>query len=297
MICEFIKMKEDGRLEVGINGKHLSYSESKTWFPSKATVVARNQNVCNISGQLAKENYEVTLNFPSTNNSYLIKYFDPTSSTIETAKSVVNIVSNIVKAKSLSGAGEVLLPKLFDLNGNEIGKVEYLREDNYDYYKITIKGVELNCYIVGHGRKGIYICIYNNQNQLVAIVSKRMTVRNGRSQYTMYMVSDEWCEYITIITDIIHQLNYEENDQNSATIVGQCLNTWQKGLLAKYDANFIPSIIAREDPSNLPENMPLVKEMKHKAQTNPGLMIKRIITIITFIIIAVVFYLAMTKKI
>ena len=113
----------------------------------------------------------------------------------------------------------------------------------------------------------------------------------------MYMVSDEWCEYITIVTEIIHQMDYEEHDQNANTIVGNTLNTWQKGLLAKYDPNFISGVIAREDPSNLPENMPLVKEMKHQAQTNPRLMIKRIMTILTFLIIAIFFFLAFTKKI
>lgn len=297
MICEFIKMREDGRFEVGVNVKGISYSESKTWAPARTSVIARNQNICNMDGKLGKENYEVTINFPSTNNNYLIKFFDPTSNSIETAKSVVNLVGSIVKNKSLAGAGEVLLPKICDLNSNEIGKVEYMREDNYNYLKITVKGVELNCYTVGLGRKGIYICIYNNQNQLVAIVSKKLTVRNGRSQYTMYMVSDEWCEYITIVTEIIHQMDYEEHDQNANTIVGNTLNTWQKGLLAKYDPNFISGVIAREDPSNLPENMPLVKEMKHQAQTNPRLMIKRIMTILTFLIIAIFFFLAFTKKI
>lgn len=295
MICEFIKMKQEGRLEVGLNVNNISYKENRTFSPSKAMVIARNQNICNISGVLGKENYEVTINFPNTTNSYLIKYYDPSSNSIEKIKSVFNLVSNVVKEKSLTGAKEVLLPKICDFSGNEIGKVEVIKEENYDYDRITIKGVELNCYLVGHGKKGIYICVYNNQSQLVAIVSKKMKVRNGRSQYTMYMVSDEWCEYITIVTDIIHQMYYEEDDQNSATFVGNCLNTWQKGLLSKYDANFIPSIIANESPSNLPENMPLVNEMKHKAQNNPGLIMKRVIAVITLIIIFAMFFLVFMK--
>lgn len=295
MICELIKIERDVRRNSGISINGFEYNTSTTVVPYQATMIARNSEVCQLDGRLNRDTFDLSIAF--ANNSYLVKFWEQDSN-IGTLKSVVSMVGKMVAEKSADAMYDTMLPKIFDANGNQVGELQYIpvKQENiqsYFYYVLQLNGVSLKCYIVGE-KDGIYFCMYNSNEQMVATVSKNLHSKNGKSRYTMYIVSDDWFQYVAVMTSIIHKLCYEAEDIDHLGSQNYKLNTFQNGLLGKYDPNFIPQIVAREGAQNLPENMPLVQQKVQESQNTTLIKTGKIgwiIFLIAFIVIVACIFL------
>ncbi len=115
---------------------------------------------------------------------------------------------------------------------------------------------------------------------MVVMISKRMPVINGKSRYTMYMISDEWSKYVILLCTIMHNINYDENDFQKLGVQSNKINTFQTGLKEKYNPNFKNDIIAKEGANNLPDNMTLVQERVKDSQNTFMIKFKKIASII-----------------
>lgn len=288
MICEYIKMKTDIQWKGGTEVNGIELNRRATGFPYKGTMVARNSEVCQVEGKLEKDSYDLTVKLQ--NNSYIIKCWEQNTN-IGTLASTISMVGQMIQEKSTDALYETMLPKIFDSFGNQIGEFKYMVEkrqgmQSYHYRKLVLNNRELNCYEVGHDNREILFCMYDSENNMVATVSKRMTIKNGKSRYTMYISNDEFFEEVALATIIMHHENYEGGDKDGVGLshVSQALNTYQKELLDKYQEDFIPRVIEQEGRENLPENMPLVAELVKKGQRTPGLILGRI-GLIAFIIV------------
>ncbi len=294
MIAEYIKMEWDTKAGLNADLGGLGLQAKTTVIPYRSTVIARNQEICNITGRLNKDSYDLSVNF-ANNENYVVKFWEQNTN-FGTIESVISMVGQMVKEKSTDALYETMLPKIFDAAGNQVGEIQYIPVkqeglQSYCYNKLVMNGVELNCYEVGHNKE-IDMCIYNNSNQMVAMISKRMPVINGKSRYTMYMVSDEWAKYVVLLCTIMHHSGYDENDFQGLGVQSDKINTFQTGLKEKYDPNFKNSIIAKEGANNLPENMPLVQEKVKDSQNTFLIKFKKVTAIIfTVGFIALLIYL------
>ncbi len=115
---------------------------------------------------------------------------------------------------------------------------------------------------------------------MVVMISKRMPVINGKSRYTMYMISDEWSKYVILLCTIMHNINYDENDFQKLGVQSNKINTFQTGLKEEYNPNFKNDIIAKEGANNLPDNMTLVQERVKDSQNTFMIKFKKIASII-----------------
>ena len=301
MIAELIKIESDLNLKVGVdvNDNTLQYKRKMTVIPFKGCVIARNELICNMEGRQQEKTYDILMNFKM--NNYKVSFWEQASN-IGTATSTINMIGSMIQNKSIDAISNAMLPKIYDANGNLIGNVEYeavkgeKMMQTYNYYKISLRNIELKCYTIGHGRKEIFFAMYDMQDRLVAEVSKRMQVKNGKSSYTMYISNDGWFEHVAIATIILHQMQYDKEEDNiTLGSQGYALNTFQEGLLNKYNPDFINTIIANENPKNLPENMPLVMEKIKESQNTPILWYRRIASI-AFIIFILIFLFIFFKK-
>lgn len=282
MIAEYIKMEWDTKVGFSADVGGLDLQAKTTVIPYKSVVIARNQEIGQITGRLNKDSYDLTVNFANSEN-YVVKFWEQNTN-FGTIESVASMVGQMIKEKSADALYETMLPKIFDATGNQVGEVQYIPVDqgglqSYSYNKLILNGVELSCYQVCHDKE-IDMCIYDSNNQMVAMISKRMPVINGKSRYTMYMISDEWAKYVILLCTIMHHMNYDENDFKKIGIQSDKLNNFQNGLKEKYDPNFKNNIIAQEGTNNLPDNMPLVQERVKDSQNTFMIKFKKIISII-----------------
>lgn len=283
MIGEFIKLESDLNLGFGVGVNNIDYKKKATMIPFKACIVAKNNIVCNIEGKQNAKTYDMDMT--CYNKYYKISFWEQASN-FGTIASIAGMAANMIKEKSFNSMHETMLPKIFNANGEQVGKIEYITVNegglqSYYYYKLVVDNIELNCYQIGHDSKEILFVMYDKDNRLVATASKRMKVKNAKARYTIYTKNDEWFLYASMATIIMHQLIYDNSEEN-ITLGSQTysLHTHQKGLLDKYDPDFIPNIISQEDPANLPENMPLVEEKIKQSQSTGILKYRRISTFI-----------------
>lgn len=293
MIAEYIKMEWDSKFKVGVSVNNVEFHARKTIIPYRSLVIAKNQELCKISGNLNKDSYDLSVQF-SNNTNYTIKFWDQ-SSNIGTIKSVTSMIGNMISEKSTDALYDTMLPKIYDENNNQIGEIKYeaVKKEglqSYHYYKLILNGITLKCYEVGH-EKEIDFCIYNEQDQMIATISKRMPVKNGKSRYTMYMINESWNQYIVLLCTIMHHMNYDENDFQKLGIQSNKLNTFQTELKEKYNPEFKQHIIESVGADNIPENMPLVQESVKKSQNTFLIIYKKIISLLFIIFFIAMFVL------
>lgn len=288
MICEYIKLKSESRNHFSISSNHTELRTSSSLFPYRGVMIARNQEVCTVDGKLQSNCFHLSVQFAQLG--YQIQFFD-SSSNIETAVSLISTIAKAVKEKSMDAFHETFEPKIYDLSGKQVGEFQYgtvkgsTPKDTYYYRKLVLCGVEVFVYVVGLDMKGIYFCMYDAFGTMIATVSKRVQVKNGKSRYTLYILNDAWFSYVALITAMLHQLDYEGKEKDGIGLGSrkQILHTFQKGLLEKYNPHFIDAVIQKENPKNLPENMPKVFEKVKESQNTVGLTLSRIIALVFFL--------------
>ena len=96
-------------------------------------------------------------------------------------------------------------------------------------------------YEVGFGRKGIYYCLYEN-DQLKVIISKVTHTKNFGSGYTIYNtdVPPHWLAMINLYWDVTRFAPTRSSEE------WHRLDTWQKAIKNKFDPNFIPQVMRQE---------------------------------------------------
>ena len=108
-----------------------------------------------------------------------------------------------------------------------------------DFWTITYQGREYTFYEVGKGHKGIYLCIWENEN-IVAISSKHTHSKHFGSEYDLYFENQALPLELVLSINLCWDLMRYWPDDSSE--VWYTLNTWQKELKNKYDPAFIPKI-------------------------------------------------------
>ena len=106
------------------------------------------------------------------------------------------------------------------------------------YWTFEVENQKFIAYEVGFGRKGIYLCIWKD-NKLFAIVSKDVHTKRFESNYTIYSEDDMPLEMVCICSLFWDLSRYYPT---SSAEEFHTLNTWQKELKNKFDADFIKRI-------------------------------------------------------
>lgn len=118
------------------------------------------------------------------------------------------------------------------------------------YYgmKLELEDEMYVMYEVGFGRKGLYLCIYKNDDELIAIVEKDIKTVNFKDKYTVYTLGGEHVKYIIMSVLQYDIAQYGDIAEKAITsIKTDSINTIQKELIAKYDPEFIPRIKAMHE--------------------------------------------------
>lgn len=297
MIAEYIKLEWDKKLSTGLSVGGFELQARATIVPYRATVIARNAEICQLDGVQQSDTYDLSVAFAG-GESYLLKFWQQ-STNLGTVKSIAKLIGQAASGDA-NAVQDIMLPKIFDSTGREVGEVRYITVPNgiqsYDSWYLEFRGQKLDCYVVGAGR-GIYFCMYDAQGNMVATVEKRTPVKNGKSRYVMYIARDDLIQAIVVMTAILHQQLYDNADLQGLGSQSYRLKSFQDGLKDKYHPEFIEQIKSKEAPSNWPENMPLVQAKVAESQNTLQLILKRfglVLFIAVFILIFALIFL--TKK-
>lgn len=284
MIGELIEQSNGIQTGASLSINNLpSIGFSKNISKYKATIISRNREVCSIDASIQKTNYETTVKFDT--ESYIIKSFGQNNSISELG-AVANIISTAIKGEDAISS---TLPKIYDSNNNLIGDSQLLFGgsglNKYSYMKYTINGNNLYAYQLSHDTKDILCCIYNDNQQMIATISKKTKVENGHARYTIYSCNDDWFKYVSLIA-ICWTLSFTDSDGGTLSVTSQHEITVNPELLSKYNPTFIEQVKQKEGILNQPENMSLVKETVEKSKKSIDVRVAKILAFILFVAIA-----------
>lgn len=138
--------------------------------------------------------------------------------------------------------------KLFDSDNQVIGTVRGENKkvkgflQSYSYRVFTKKDHSYFLYEVGFGNKGLYLCIYED-DELIAIAEKELTVINYKDIYTVYALS--LSNLSDIMALIMHYDVTAYGDIMEISLLSvrkKKVNTVQKELISKFDPDFITKV-------------------------------------------------------
>ena len=289
MIGEYIELSNgiEGGAAVSI-GNLPEIGVKKNLAKYKATIVARNNEVCTIEGSIQKNNYETVANFG--NEVYTIKSYGQ-NNTIDQVKAAVGVIGGLLKG-SVKDTITSVAPQIYDQSGNMIGKCEVLwggtGSNKFLYGKYIINNNNLYAYELSPNTTEILYCIYNDQNQMVATISRAMKISHGHARYTIYSCNDAWFKYVALIT-ACWALAHTEEDGGPGSYQKKAAGTLIPELHEKYNPTFIDQVKQKEGIHNLPENMQLVKEKIKESKKGADMKLYMIIVIVVIIGLAFIF--------
>lgn len=207
----------------------LSIVQTKTNFDMEWNIFSDKQLMAIAKAPFIKGKFEVEIQsaqFPKVS-----LYFNPSDTTWG------NKLTDRLSFKILIGNNKV---------GSLVGqtqKIGFLK--SYPYYLICYNDDTYYGYEVGFGAKGLYLCIYRNE-QLIAIVDKKLRVVNFKDTYTAYLENDDDAMIVSLFVVYYDTTAYGDVMEIAVRSVKERrVNTIQKELIDKYDANFIPKIKAK----------------------------------------------------
>lgn len=119
---------------------------------------------------------------------------------------------------------------------------------SYWRLELNLDGVKYTLYEVGFGHDGLYLCIYKEDKELVAIVDKQLRVIDFQDKYTVYSDSEEHSKYIMYLVLHYDITKYGDVGQRAMhSDKKKIVNTISKEAKAKYDPDFIPRIKAMHE--------------------------------------------------
>ena len=117
---------------------------------------------------------------------------------------------------------------------------------SYPYYQIDIEDRMYRGYEVGFGRKGLYLCFYQN-DECLSVVEKELVTRQYQDIYHLYMLSEATLPALLPFLVYYDMTKYGDIGEYSLhSYKKTTLNTIQKELIKKYDPDFIQRVIDRE---------------------------------------------------
>lgn len=117
---------------------------------------------------------------------------------------------------------------------------------SYPYYQIEISDQEYQGYAVGFGKKGLYLCFYQNE-ECLAVVEKELVTRQYQDIYHLYLLSDQTLPALLPFLVYYDMTQYGDVMEYSLhSYKKTTLNTIQKELIKKYDPDFIQRVIDEE---------------------------------------------------
>lgn len=204
--------------------------QTKTNFDMEWVIQEKNEQVALAHSPFEYGRFQVFLEYQSGNKQRL--YYNP---------------SDVTWGKKFADRLSFKLFEKEDIIGHMVGrtrKVGFLKA--YAYYEYLHKGQMYYGYEVGFGKNGLYLCVYR-EDQLIAIVDKQLRVVNFKDVYTAYIENAEDIEIV--IPFVIYYDATAYGDVMEVAVMSvreKRVNTIQKELIEKYDANFIFRIITRD---------------------------------------------------
>lgn len=283
MIGEFIELSngiESGTSVSIMNSPEIGVKANLSKY--KATIVSHNKEVCTIDGSIQKNNYETVARFDS--DFYTIKSFGQ-NNTISQVGALVDFIGDTIKGED---AINNVLPHIYDSNNNMIGSCEMLWSgsgiNKFPYIKYTINNTIMYAYELSHDTTDILYCIYNEQNQMVATISRSMKISHGHAKYTIYSCNEEWFKYVSLIT-ICWALQHFEEDGGAGTYTRMSSATLIPELLEKYNPTFIDQVIKKEGIENLPENMYMVGKKVSESKKSADVKLFKVMFFVVFLVV------------
>lgn len=126
--------------------------------------------------------------------------------------------------------------------GDIVGRTKGFLLKGYAYYEMNYRGKLYQCYEVGLGNKGLFLCIYQG-DMLIAIVEKATRVVDFKDQYVLYLSSKEYFEVTSMFAlyyDVTCYGDILERKVHSQ--VCRIKITKNKEVIEKYDPEFIERI-------------------------------------------------------
>ena len=283
MIGEFIELSngiESGTSVSIMNSPEIGVKANLSKY--KATIVSHNKEVCTIDGSIQKNNYETVASFDS--DFYTIKSFGQNNA-ISQVGAIVDFIGDAIKGEN---AVNNVLPHIYDSNNNMIGSCEMLWSgsgiNKFPYIKYIINNTIMYAYELSHDTTDILYCIYNEQNQMVATISRSMNISHGHAKYTIYSCNEKWFKYVSLVA-ICWAISHFEEDGGAGTFTKKTSGTLIPELLEKYNPSFIDQVKQKEGVQNLPENMSLVSEKIAESKKGSDVKLFKIIAFIVFFVI------------
>ncbi len=173
--------------------------------------------------------YEIFLNY--SDGTFLRMYFNPEDTTWGTKRA------------------DRASFKLFDnlSNSNRIGLIAQKSEllgflKSYIYRDFELYGETYQCYEIGMGGKGMFLCIYHN-GKLVVTIDKSLQVINYNDTYTAYLFEEKYAK-IAVAFALYYDSVACDSMYNRSLYSRKVTITYtiQKSLREKYNPDFIPQV-------------------------------------------------------
>lgn len=117
---------------------------------------------------------------------------------------------------------------------------------SYNYYEFVLEDEVYYGYEVGFGKKGLYLCIYKDE-ELIAIVQKNLKVVNYKDSYVAYLEDEKYMSIVVPFSIYYDVTAYGDvMEWSTLSVKEKRVNTTSKELCSKYDADFIKRVIAKE---------------------------------------------------
>jgi uncharacterized protein YxjI len=137
-------------------------------------------------------------------------------------------------------------PTFFEIikpNGETCGKISSKFIKTFLFFgrshtQITYNSEVYDCYVVGKGKEGTFVCIYSGEQQ-IALIEKHTVVYDNKDTYTLYIKDDKHAELICLFAtyyDHSANSNYNEYAANSKKV--NYYYTYNKELNSKYNPQF-----------------------------------------------------------
>ena len=207
----------------------FSISQVKTNFDMLWIADCKGKCVCVAKAPFEKGAFNIYLEYPDRADQHL--YYNPDDR---------RYGDSMIDRHSFKLFSEnQFLGKITTQNKKERGFLQ-----SYSYTSMRIGDVNYFLYQVGLGKKGLYLCIYR-EDDLIAIVDKALTVKNFQDEYMVYTLSQEYAEVILPLVLYYDMTSYGDlMEVKLRSVKRERINTFQKALLAKYDPDFISRVKA-----------------------------------------------------
>lgn len=108
----------------------------------------------------------------------------------------------------------------------------------YRYYQTTFNSEVYDCYVVGMGKEGTFVCIYSGEQQ-IAMIEKPPVVYDNKDTYKIYIKDDKYTEIICLFAVFYdHTATGNYNKVAVKTKKVYYYYTMNKNLKSKYNPQF-----------------------------------------------------------